>query len=101
MGTLSAVYVHGPQGILGMGFVEMIVMMVLAIPLVAIIGGTLVALVKVVTGSGSREDSRDAADEARMIQEIHEGLMRMEERVEALETLMLDRDRTEKKGNRR
>ena len=33
------------------------------------------------------------ADEAQMIQELYQGLSRMEERVETLETLLLDQER--------
>ncbi len=32
------------------------------------------------------------ADEARVIQEIHQGLARMEERLEALETIIMERE---------
>ncbi len=32
------------------------------------------------------------AEEARLIQEMHQGLVRMEQRVEALETLLLERE---------
>ena len=35
-------------------------------------------------------------NEARMIQEIYQGLSRMEQRVEALETLLLEKERKEK-----
>ena len=52
----------------------------------AIICWTIVKL----AGSGSARNS--SADEARIIQEIHRGLVRMEERVEALETLLFDKD---------
>jgi TM2 domain-containing membrane protein YozV len=40
-------------------------------------------------------------DDTRLIQEIHQGLSRMEERVETLETILLDREqnRSERKKN--
>jgi len=45
-------------------------------------------------GSAGRNQSKaESQEETRMIQEIHHGLMRMEERVESLETLLLDTDR--------
>ena len=39
-----------------------------------------------------RNPNQGSAEEARMIQEIHQGLVRMEQRVEALETLLLERE---------
>jgi len=39
-------------------------------------------------GSSARKNSRD---EAKMIQEIFRGLERMEERIESLETILMDR----------
>ena len=36
------------------------------------------------------------ADDTRLIQEIHQGLSRMEERVETLETILLDREQNKK-----
>lgn len=46
---------------------------------------------------GGRETRTSEADEARMIQDIYHGLMKMEERVEALETLLMD---TQRKGTK-
>ncbi len=40
--------------------------------------------------------SGDYADETRLIQELHEGLLRMEKRVESLEVILLERERKEK-----
>jgi phage shock protein B len=40
------------------------------------------------------------ADETRLMQEIHQGLSRMEERVEALETILIDRERNKKRKER-
>lgn len=39
-----------------------------------------------------RRPRESDADEARVIQEIHQGLTRMEERLEALETIMMERE---------
>lgn len=46
-------------------------------------------IVKLVGRGGVRNAS---AEEARLIQEMHQGLVRMEQRVEALETLLLERE---------
>lgn len=39
----------------------------------------------------SRARSKDAVEETRLIQELYHGLSRMEQRIESLETLLLDR----------
>jgi phage shock protein B len=70
--------------------------------IVAIIFGSIVTLVGLIcitilvlvrmrhsgVGGGASTSSRD---EAKMIQEIFRGLERMEERIEALETILMDR----------
>ena len=59
----------------------------------AIIGSTILMAIKILKGGLSRKGQRLQAEEARMIQEMYQGLSRMEERVEALETIILDRER--------
>ena len=56
----------------------------------AIIGSTILMAIKILRGGLSRKGQKFEAEEARMIQEIYQGLSRMEERVEALETIILD-----------
>jgi len=56
----------------------------------AIIGSTILMAIKLIKGGFSRKDQQFQTDEARVIQEIYQGLSRMEERVEALETIILD-----------
>jgi len=58
----------------------------------AIIGSTILMAIKILKGGLSRKDQRVQSEEARMIQEIYQGLSRMEARVEALETIILDRE---------
>jgi len=60
----------------------------------AVIGGTIVISIKLLRGGTSRKDQ---AEDSKIIQEIYQGLARMEQRVEALETILLDRE----KGDRR
>ena len=62
----------------------------------AIIGGTILIAIKILKGGVSRKSQRYQAEEARMIQEIYQGLSRMEERVESLETILLDREKEKK-----
>jgi len=56
----------------------------------AVIGGTIVISIKLLRGGTSRKDQ---AEDSKIIQEIYQGLGRMEHRVEALETILLDRDK--------
>ena len=62
----------------------------------AIIGSTILMAIKILKGGLSRKGQKIQADEAEVIQQIYQGLSRMEERVEALETIILDRERKEK-----
>ena len=62
----------------------------------AIIGSTILMAIKILKGGLSRKDQKSQADEAKIIQEIYQGFSRMEERVEALETIILDRERKER-----
>jgi len=57
----------------------------------AIIGGTILMLLRVRHGGLSRKARKCHADETGTIQETYHGLSRMEERMEALETILLDR----------
>ena len=59
---------------------------------IAIIGSTIVMVSKILKGGISRKGQRFETEEAKMIQEMYHGLSRMEERVEALETIILDRE---------
>ena len=57
----------------------------------AIIGSTILMAIKILKGGISRKDQQVQAEEAKVIQEIYQGLSKMEQRVEALETIILDR----------
>lgn len=57
----------------------------------AIIGGTILMAIKILKGGLSRAGQRAQNEEAKMVQEIYQGLSGMEQRVEALETIILDR----------
>jgi len=62
----------------------------------AIIGSTVLVAIKILRGGLSRKGQKLQAEETRMIQEIYQGLSRMEERVEALETIILDSKRKDR-----
>ncbi len=65
-----------------------------AVMILATIGFTIIMIVRTAKGSTIRKRERHDADETRIIQEIHHGLTKMDKRIEALETLVLDRDRS-------
>lgn len=67
----------------------------LLIPLVAVVGAVFLGALFILTmrGGSRRADREVRAEETRLIQDIYHGLIKMEERVEALETLLLERDR--------
>ena len=69
------------------------VFMLFSIPLVAVIGGLGLAALKIMRGG--RDSARDLED-TRLIQEMHQKLQKMEDRVGSLETILLDKDRREK-----
>ncbi|MGD9158667.1 MAG: phage-shock protein [Desulfobacteraceae bacterium] len=62
----------------------------------AIIASTILMGLKILKGGVSQKDQKNQSDEARIIQEIYQGLARMEERVESLETILLERERARK-----
>lgn len=67
-----------------------------AVLVLAIVGSTILMGIKLFKGKVSSKDRQDQTDEAKMIQEIYRGLSQMEARVEALETILLERDRKDR-----
>lgn len=65
----------------------------------AIIGSTILMGLKIVKGGIRPKEQKNLTDEARIIQEIYQGLARMESRVEALETLIIEKE-SDRKENR-
>ena len=62
----------------------------------AIVGSTILMAIKIIRGGLSREGRDRQTEEVRMIQQIYQGLSRMEERVEALETILLEQERKDR-----
>jgi phage shock protein B len=62
----------------------------------AIIGSTILMAIKILKGGLSRKGQKIQTEEAKMIQEIYQGLSRMEERMEALEAILLDTKRKDR-----
>ncbi len=59
----------------------------------AIVPVTIIYAIKIIKGGWSDNPKGLADQEAKMIQEIYQGLTRMEARVEALETLLLEKEK--------
>lgn len=62
----------------------------------AIIGSTILMGIKIIKSGVSRKGQKFQTDETRIIQEIYQGLSRMEGRVEALETIILGQERKDR-----
>ncbi len=60
------------------------------ITLAGLLCGTVMFVIKMRHAGLSAKDKKEASDEAMMIQEIYRGLERMEQRIEALETILMD-----------
>jgi len=58
----------------------------------AIMGGVAVAILRLFRGPQGKKAAQADEEEARMIQELHQGLKRMESRIESLETILLERE---------
>ena len=55
-----------------------------------IVGGTILLGIKLAKGGLSKKERQEQSDEAKVIQEVYRGLQKMEERIEALETILMD-----------
>lgn len=68
-----------------------------AVMILATIGFTIYIIIRAAKGSPVRRAEKLDVNETRMIQEIYAGLTKMDKRIESLETLVLDVDRTKEK----
>ena len=65
-----------------------------AILFIATLGLICIGIIRVAkTGGLSKKEKQFHAEETKMIQDIYHGLSKMEERVEALETILIERQR--------
>ena len=71
--------------------------LILSLPLVVVIGFFLIWALKLVTGKTGSERESDEAEETKLVQELYQGFSRMEKRIEALETILLDSEKKDKK----
>jgi hypothetical protein len=65
--------------------------------LLATIGFTVILIIRTAKGGSARKREKTDAGETEIIQEIYQGLTKMDKRIESLETLILDADRSKEK----
>ena len=75
-----------------MGVGMLAILMVLLIPIIAIVGGLALAALRILKGGQRGKSRQQAEEETGMIQAIYQELSRMEERIEALETLLVEQE---------
>jgi phage shock protein B len=63
---------------------------------IAIIAGTILMGMRMRQGGLSAKSRKDQAEEARLIQELYQGFLDMEKRVESLETILMDDHRKDR-----
>ena len=66
------------------------------IVLCLILGIVFLAALKILKGGGKHSRRGVDPEEAKLMQQIHQGLQRMDERVESLETLLIEQSRARK-----
>ncbi len=71
------------------------VLLIFGFPFLIVGGFFLVWAMRIYKGGAGEQDEQLRSQETKLIQEIHQGLIRMDERIEALETILLDPDRKE------
>ena len=71
------------------------ILLIFGTPFVAVVGGLCIKGLKILKGTAPGQNQHFSTEETKLMQELYQGLVRMEERVEALETLLLDRERKE------
>lgn len=78
-----------------LGWIELMIVAVVSLIFLFVLGCMVLIAWRVLRGQSFRRSRQAQAEEARLIQEIHQGLSKMDRRVEALETILLERARPE------
>ncbi len=73
------------------------VLLIFGTPFIAVAGAIALKGLRILKEGTSRQNQQLQAEETKLIQELYQGLSRMEERVEVLETILFDQDRKEGK----
>lgn len=76
-----------------MGAGELAIIMVFAIPLAAVIGGLAVEALKVLRRGSDKETQQRLKEETELVQDLHGRLERMEDRIETLESILIEHER--------
>ncbi len=72
---------------------EIIAIIAVGLPIIC---GTFIAVLFILKGKPSKKDRIMGGEETLLIQEMHRGLTSLEDRIESLETLILDQERTKR-----
>ena len=77
---------------------EIIAIIAVGLPIIC---GTFIAIISILKGKPSKgkpskKDRIMGGEETSLIQEMHRGLTSLEDRIESLETLLLDQERTKR-----
>ena len=72
---------------------ELFLIFTFVLSVIALAGGFLVWMVKILKGNSGGKNKDQRSEQARLIQELYQGLRKMEKRVDSLETIMLDKHR--------
>lgn len=72
---------------------SLVLLLIFGPALAAVVGGIFIKALKIWKGISPEQSQQLQAEEAKLMQEIYQGLSRMQERVEALETILLGRER--------
>jgi phage shock protein B len=81
---------------MGSLFLTAVTIFLIPVMALAVLGGLVVLLVRILGGNKSRYSRYQKEEETRLIQEIYQGLSKMEKRIEALETILLNSEGKEK-----
>ena len=71
------------------------ILLIFGTPLMAVVGGFCLKGLKILQGTAAGQSQHFSAEETKLMQEVFQGLTRMEERIEALETLLIAHERKE------
>lgn len=71
------------------------VALIFGLPVLVVGGFFLIWAIKILTRGDAKANEARQAEETRLIQELHQGLTRMEARIEALETILLDTQKSD------
>jgi len=71
------------------------ILLIFGTPFVAVVGGLCIKGLKILKGTAPGQNQHFPTEETKLMEGLYQGMVRMEERVEALETLLIDRERKE------